>query len=249
MTFPDEVLMAYADDELDPRTRAAVDAAMASDPEIARRIAQHEALRGRVNSAFDKVLDEPVPAGLLRALRGEPDDPRKSNVTPLRRRQARHWTWPQWAAIAASLIVGVIAGRLVLVRTGNSGSAPITMSGGRLLAAGTLAAALSDQLAGDQTAADPVRIGVTFRAKSGEYCRTFALRRPAALAGLACRAAAGWQLSVLARAEAPAGGSGTYRQAASSMPAAVLAAVNARIVGEPLDRHSEAAARGRHWQP
>ena len=40
MTFSEEVLMAYADDELDAPTRAAVDAAMASDPQIARRIAR-----------------------------------------------------------------------------------------------------------------------------------------------------------------------------------------------------------------
>ena len=247
MTFPDEVLMAYADDELDSQMRAAVAAAMASDPEIARRIAQHEALRGRIHSAFNKVLDEPVPAGLQAVVRGKPAEPRKSNVMPLHRRQAPQWTWTQWTAIAASLIVGALAGRLVLVRAGNPG--PITLSGGRMLAGGTLAAALSEQLAGEQTGAAAVRIGVTFRSKSGEYCRTFTLRQPAALAGLACRADDGWRLSVLARAESAGGGSGTYRQAASSMPAAVVAAVNERISGEPLDRHSEAAARGRHWQP
>lgn len=247
MTFPDEVLMAYADGELDADTRAAVDAAMASDPDIARRIARHEALRSRVRSAFNKVLDEPVPARLLAAVRSEPADPRKNNSMPLRRRQVRSWAWPQWTAIAASLIVGVIAGRLASVRTENSG--PILTRDGRLLAAGALAAALSDRLAGDQTAADPVRIGVSFRSKSGEYCRTFALRRPAALAGLACRANDGWQVGVLARAESPDGGSGTYRQAASSMPPAVIAAVGDRIVGEPLDRRSEAAARARRWQP
>ena len=247
MTFPDEVLMAYADDELDSHTRAAVDAAMASDPEVARRIAQHKALRARVRSTFDKVLDEPVPAGLLRTVAGEPAGPRKTNVMPLRPWQTRHWTWPQWTAIAASLIVGVVVGRLALVDTDIPG--PIEMRGGRVLAAGALADALSSQLAGDRAEAAPVRIGVTFRAKSGEYCRTFTLLQPAALAGLACRANGGWQLGVLARAEPPGGGSGTYRQAASSMPAAVVAAVNDRIAGEPLDRQSETAARGRHWQP
>jgi hypothetical protein len=238
VTFPDEVLMAYADDELDAQTRAAVEAAMASDPEIARRIAQHKALRSRVHSAFNKVLDEPVPARLL---------PRKGNLVPMRRRQVRHWTWPQWTAIAASLIVGVIAGRLALL--GSHGPGPIVMRGGRVLAGSVLADALSDQLAGDQTVADPVRIGVSFRSKSGEYCRTFTLRQPAAVAGLACRAAQGWQIGVLAGAEWRGGHSGTYRQAASSMPPAVVAAVDDQIAGEPLDARAEAAARGRHWQP
>ncbi|HXS19847.1 MAG TPA: hypothetical protein VN735_01385 [Steroidobacteraceae bacterium] len=251
MTFPEEVLMAYADGELDASTRAAVEAAMASDPEMARRISQHKALRNRVSSAFNKVLDEPVPARLLTAARNEhaggPPGARKDNVMPLRRRQVQRWTWPQWTAIAASLIIGVIIGRMALVRTGSPG--PLAMRGGRIFAAGMLADALSQQLTGNQAAAAPVRIGVSFRSKAGEYCRTFSLRQPAALAGLACRAADGWELSALARTELPDGGSGAYRPAASSMPPAVIAAVESRILGEPLDAHAEAAARGRHWQP
>jgi hypothetical protein len=239
--------MAYADDELDAGTRATVDAAMASDPEIARRIARHKALRVHVHSTFSKILDEPVPAHLLQAVSGEPADSRKSNVLPLRRRQTRDWSWPQWTAIAASLIVGLIAGRLTLLGMGNSG--PIMMKGDRLLAAGALTAALSNQLASAQTSSGPVRIGVSFRSKSGQYCRTFTLRQAEMLAGLACRAADGWRIGVLAHAEAAGADSGGYRQAASSMPAAVVAAVADQIVGEPLDQRSEAAARGRHWQP
>lgn len=247
MTFSEEVLMAYADDELDAPTRAAVEAAMVSDPEIARRIARHKALRQRFHSAFDRILDEPVPARVLSVVRNEQVAPHKSNVTPLRQRRVRHWSWPQWTAVAASLMVGVIAGRLTLMRAQSAG--PIVARGDRLLAAGTLAAALSDQLAAAQNTANPVRIGVSFRAKSGEYCRTFALRGAGGLAGLACRADDGWQLGVLARTESTSGGVGTYRQAASSMPAAVVAAVGEQMAGEPLDQRAEAAARGRHWQP
>lgn len=246
MTFPDEVLMAYADDELDAGTRASVEAAMASDPEIACRIARHKALRNRVHAAFNRVVDEPVPARLLQAVHGEADS-RSSKVMPLRRPRVRDWSWPQWTAIAASLIVGMIAGRLTLLGMGRSG--PITMRGDRMLAAGALSAALSEQLAGAQTAGDPVRLGVSFHSKSGQYCRTFTLRQPAMLAGLACRARDGWQVGVLARTESADADSGGYRQAASSMPAAIAAAVGEQIVGEPLDRRSEAAARARHWQP
>ena len=247
MTFPEEVLMAYADDELDARTRAAVEAAMASDPEIARRIAQHKALRSRVHSAFNKVLDEPVPQRLLKVVRSDSPASGKNNVVPLHPRRARRWTWPQWTALAASLIVGVIAGRLVLVRSGGPG--PIVMRGGRVLAGGVLANALSGQLAAEQTAADPVRIGVSFRSRSGEYCRTFALAPPGALAGLACHAGDAWQVQVLARTEPSAANSGGYRQAASSLPPAVLASVSHLIAGDVLDARAEAAARARHWRP
>ena len=245
MSFPDEVLIAYADDELDARTRAAVEAAMVADPEIARRVARHKALRSRFRSAFDRVLDEPVPTRLLKVVRGAPADSRENNVVPMRGRQVRQWSWPQWTAVAASLIVGVIAGRLALVRF----PGPIVMRGGQVLASGALADALSNQLAADQSTANPVRIGVSFRSKSGEYCRTFDLASPAALAGLACRAADDWRVRVLARTESAAGGLGSYRQAASSMPPAVIAGVGDLMAGEPLDAQAEAAARGRHWQP
>lgn len=246
MTFPDEVLMAYADDELDARTRAAVEAAMASDPEIARRIARQRELRNRVQSAFNRVLDEPVPARLLKVVRDDPSAQRAGNVVPLRRRRVQHWGWPQWSAIAASLIVGLIAGRLTWLQAGNPG--PAVMRDGRMLASGALADALSDQLTADQSATAPVRIGVSFRSKSGQYCRTFTLRQPAS-GGLACRAADGWDVDVLAHAQPQDAGSGAYRQAASAMPPAVAAAVGDQISGEPLDAPAEAAARGRNWRP
>ena len=247
MTFPDEVLMAYADDELDPPTRAAVEAAMASDPEIARRIAQHKALRSRVHSAFNRVLHEPMPARLLKVVRS-PSASGKSNVVPLRPRHVQRWAWQQWTAIAASLIVGVIAGRLALVRS--RAPDPILLRSGQVLAGGALAEALSDQLVAAQSAAGPARIGVSFRSKSGQYCRTFTLRQAAPLAGLACRAGSDWRVRVLARVESAGGSSdGGYRQAASAMPPAVVAAVGSLIVGEPLDAQAEATARGRNWQP
>jgi hypothetical protein len=245
MTFPDEVLMAYADGELDAGTRAAIEAAMDSDPAIARRIAQHRALRGRVQSAFDRILEEPVPARLLEAARSAPGGAPRDNIVPLRR-PMRRWSWPQWTAVAASLLVGVVAGRLAALHPASSG--PIATRGGTMLASGVLAQALSDQLASAQAAAEPVRIGVSFRSRSGEYCRTFVLRTPA-LAGLACRSDAGWRIGVLARAESPAGVAGAYRQAASSMPPALVAAVGAEIAGEPLDAAAEAAARARRWRP
>lgn len=245
MTFSDEMLMAYADDELDPAARAAVEAAMASDPEIARRVAQHGALRNRIHSAFNRILDEPVPPRLLRPVSGGPTDPLAGKVVPLRRRQARQWAWPQWTAIAAGLMVGVIVGGLTMLRARSP--SVIAMTGGQALAAGVLASALSDQLTASEGTASAVRIGVSFRSKSGEFCRTFVLRQPAALAGLACRGADGWQLGVLARASSPGGETGGYRQAASAMPPAVIAAVESQIAGQPLDARAEAAARARHW--
>jgi hypothetical protein len=253
MTFSEETLMAYADDELDSQTRSAVEAAMAKDPEIARRVAQHKALRGRLKATFDKVLDEPPPQRLVDAARGVPAVRREGNVIPLRRKQSARNAWPQWATMAASLVVGVIIGQMVLRMP--AGSAPVISRNGQVLANGALAQALSDQLASTQTPNAPVKIGVSFKSKTGDYCRTFTLQESTALAGLACRDHDGWRVQVLAQnpqsgAETnPTNGNGGYRQAGSEMPRSVTLAVDDAIAGDPLDAHAEAAALEKHWGP
>ena len=47
---------------------------------------------------------------------------------------------------------------------------------GQMLAGGTLARALTEQLASNQPPGGPVEIGVSFRARDGGYCRSFVLR-------------------------------------------------------------------------
>ncbi len=249
MKFSEETLMAYADNELDSQTRSAVEAAMANDPEIARRIARHQALRGRLNATFDKVLDEPPPQRLVDAARGVPAVRREGNVIPLRRRRAQRTAWPQWATMAASLVIGVVIGQ-ALLRAPNSG-APVASRNGQILANGTLAQALSDQLASAQAPDAPVRIGVSFKSKTGDYCRTFTMHAATTLDGLACRDQNDWRVKVLAqnpRSETnPTNGAGTYRQAGSEMPSAVQQAVDETISGDALDAHAEALARDARW--
>ncbi|HEY1393595.1 MAG TPA: hypothetical protein VFV25_09475 [Methylibium sp.] len=244
--YSDETLMAYVDHELDAASTAALEAAMQTDAALAERVARQRALSGRLRHAFDAVLDEPVPARLLAAAQGVPAAPTK--VVPLAqareqraaRDQARRLGWPQWSgmglALAACLMLGLWLGR--------PGPEPWANEGGRLVAQGELARALSTQLASSQAQDAPVRIGVSFAAKSGEYCRSFALAHGPA--GLACKDSAGaWRVPVLAEAGE---NNAAYRQAASATPAAVLGAIDAQIAGEPLDAEAERAAAQRGWR-
>ena len=75
MRFSDEMLMAYADGELDLVARAEIEAAMAKDPAVARAVERHRMLAGKVRVAYDGVLEEPVPAELA-ALVADPEDAR-----------------------------------------------------------------------------------------------------------------------------------------------------------------------------
>ena len=248
MRFSDEVLTAYADNELDESTRMAIESAMATDPELARRIEQHRALRVRLRSAFEPMLHEPVPARLIELARNTPAPPAAPNaarVIPLPRRLMRRPSLPHWAALAASLVIGVLAGRFAF-RAG--GADLIATHDNHAMLSGLLADALTRQLASQQRASEPVQIGVSFRSKGGEYCRTFYLRSPA-VAGLACHAADGWRLKVLSGTAEQEVTTGGYRQASSSMPPPVVSAVADEMSGEPLDARAETAARSRHWRP
>src|SRR5882724_6659466 len=132
MSFSDDILMAYADGELDVKTRAQVEDAMAADPAIARRVAAHQALRKTLRAGFDKVLEEPVPERLIAAARAASRAPSENRaptesgalpvsgapsengvVLPFRPKRARsptsiRWGWPHWGAIAASFVLGAL---------------------------------------------------------------------------------------------------------------------------------------------
>jgi hypothetical protein len=248
MKFTDETLMAYADGELDASTRAALEAAMASNSELAHRVASHRALAERLRGAFEPVLREPVPERLVAALRGTPSTQAPvTNIVDARttrsERTRRRWSWPEFGSIAASLAVGLIVGRMLLASPD-----PLTTRDGNLYASGSLAAALSNQLANKQTDHGPVRIGFSFRAKAGDYCRTFAFEADRRLAGLACRDRDEWRVDVLARNDATQPGGGQYSQAGTALPETVLRAVDASIAGEPLDAAGEAAAMQHRWR-
>jgi hypothetical protein len=244
MKFSDEMLMAYADGELDLVSRAEIEAAMAEDPEIARIIERHRALATRVQSAYRGVLEEPVPAKLA-SLAAEPvtapviDLASKRAAQAQARAQTSRWRLPQWSALAASVALGVMVG--VLMMRGDQALYEETADG--LIAGGELDAALTRQLAGS-LGTGKARVGISFRHHDGAYCRTFHLQQQAPLAGLACRHGEQWELEVLAAAQPHVG----ELQPAAAMPMAVLQAVDAAIDGDPFNAAAEIAARDAGWQ-
>lgn len=257
MSFSDEILMAYADGELDAPLREQVEQAVRSDAQVAAAVERHRALRRNVFAAFAGILDEPVPAGLqpgrlAQPAAAAPSVAPASLVPPVRidvlaaegaRPLPARWSWPQWGAMAASLVVGVLAGVLGWQGTHpGTDAGPFARQGDALVAQGALAEALSRQLAAEPGAGG-VQVGVSFRARDGRYCRSFVL---GAEAGLACRNGDSWQVPVLAEGESR---QGAYRQAGSALPAAVLDAIDQRIAGAALDARAERAARARGWRP
>lgn len=243
MTYSDEMLMAYVDRELDAATTTSIDAAVARDPGLAARVERQRKLAQAVHAAYEPILEEPMPKRLLDAA---------SDAAPAAApaRAPRRWAWLEWSAMAASLALGVAIGAVFIGERGrgtpDGGADDIIANQSQLLAQGALARALSDQLASTQKPDAPVRIGVTFVSKVGEYCRTFALERSSA-AGLACSSGTGWRIEVLAQSER-SGKAPEYRAAAGALPPAVLRAMEERIQGSSLDAAAERAAQQSGWR-
>ncbi len=243
MKFSDEMLMAYADGELDLVARAEIEAAMARDPKVAEAVERHRALAAKLRPAYDAVLTEPVPDRLAELV-ASPGSSAIVDIAARRRASASaiavgRWRVPQWAALAASVLVGLFVGVLLM----RGADAPYQETAAGLVARGELDKALTTQLAGS-LGTGRTQIGISFRGREGDYCRTFHMHQEAPIAGLACRSGEEWKLQVLATAPAHEG----ELRPAAAMPMAVLHAVDAAIDGEPLNAAAEQAARDKGWR-
>lgn len=230
MNVTREELAAFADGELDPERCAEIEHAVASDPALAREVAAHRALRVRLSAHYAPVLDEPVPGQLQAMLQP------KSNVVPLASRQRAgadprrllRWGWISGPAIAACLVLSLFIAR---------GSAPDGYATQRI------ASALDNQLVATQSADAPVRVLISFRDRSGSYCRAFA---SADQSGIACKDARGWQLKQ--RLGGSAAPSGEYRQAGNANDE-LLEQAQDMADGLALDAAQEELAMAGNWKP
>ncbi|HEY8617582.1 hypothetical protein [Phenylobacterium sp.] len=219
----EERVIAYVDGELGASDAAAFERDLASDAALAAEVDQQRRLRERILSAYGAIAEEPTPDRLV--------------LSACAANQNRRFGWRHWAAIAASLAVGVTVGFVVPHQRG-----ALAAHDGVLVARAGLAQALETQLASDT---GPIRVGLSFKDADGDYCRTFQ-STPDRLAGLACRENGRWIAhATLAWSPAPAP---QYRTAGSELPPAVLTAVDELIAGDPLDAAAERAARDARWR-
>jgi hypothetical protein len=253
----DEQLMAYADGELDASMREVVEAALAADPALVTRLAEHEALRERLRDAFAAELDEPVPTRLREALKTEPRAPapvvslathRKATAARIRE-AANESRWSgaaRWGAWAASLAAAVFIGHAYWPGGSNAALEGLALQdGGRLVARGTVETALNTQTAATRPLGVDVAVPLSFVDRSGRYCRSFTT---AGHAGLACRDGGDWAVQMLVQAPPATLSTSAARQAASSLPPALLAEIDQRIEGPALDAQGEQRALQGGWR-
>jgi len=249
--FTDEMLMRFADGELDMDEMAVIEQAMETDDELVSRVAMFIETKAQAQASLKPLLDEPVPEKLLASVEamvaaqkardaaGAP----AATVLPFEPRRAadparpapRRWTLPLAASIAA--VVGGLAGYWA-----GGGSTP---SSGTQLAGGVgteLAEALASVPASQEVAlADGTRFRAiaSFRNDLAELCREYELDRAdrSTTVSVACHAGDDWTVNFMVAA---AGGTDGYAPASSTE--ALDAYLSAIEAGEPLSADDEAAA-------
>ncbi|AZQ68691.1 anti-sigma factor [Silicimonas algicola] len=237
----DEMLMAYADGELDEHDAARVEAVLSDDPSIVTRLAVFSRTREALVSAAAVRRADPLPGQVLSraqvAIETAADLESDAKVVPLARPDRRLRFLPM--SLAASLAVVGFLGGYVL-----SPYARVEPQDPRFAILGTTG--LSEELdrlpAGGRAAIEggEVAIIASFRDATGALCREFEVDSPDAttVVSVACRSQAGWdpKLAVVAPAD-----DGTQYAPASSLETldAYLAAIGASA---PLPIEEEAAA-------
>ena len=223
----EEEFFAWLDGELAPAEAARVEARVAADSALAAEAKAHRAMTAGLRAAFAPVMTPKSEVVDFAAKRAEQSRRRSAGL-------------PQWAAIAATLAVGIGLGTMVDQRRADG--SPVALEGGQMVAAASLDRTLTRQLASAEQQGKAMRIGLTFRNQQGELCRTFS---GSAATGLACRDGDNWRIEGLyGTSEAKAG---DYRMAAGADPR-LGALVDSMIEGEPLDATAEAAAKQSGWR-
>ncbi|MDP2259350.1 MAG: hypothetical protein Q8J89_06510 [Caulobacter sp.] len=236
MIVTDEMLIAYIGGKLSAPDRAAVEAAVASDPTVAERLRRHREVGAMIQNAIssggrksrtaagDKSAAPVVSLADARRTRETPPaPPRKAKAgAPTARKPLD----PRWAALAAGLVLGIAVG-IFAPRPTND------LLDGKLQARGALAATLEQGLAQDQKPDPAVELLATYHSQSGVWCRTFASETR--ITGIACRTGDGWRL--------------VLTEVGAAVPSAAMnAAITTLGLGAPVDVAAERKARAAGWR-
>lgn len=240
----DEILMAYADGELDAETARSVEAAAATDPEIAQRIALFSRTGDLLGAAGRARPLETLPDSLVERVRQTLDDARSGGDAKVLPFPARTASQPQedflryGLAASIALAVGLAAGYL-LPRGG--GEAP----GGALVAA-LEAPAVTQALAAlpsgqrQVVSGGEIEIIATFTNTDAELCREFEYGHSGAtgLVSVACLSGDQWQTRFAVV--------GSVTDSTGYVPASSLDALDAYLTAigadAPMSADEEAAA-------
>jgi hypothetical protein len=268
-TISDEMLMAYADGELDGSDCAGVESYLANSSDGVSRLSVFAATGRGLAGMFEQPMLEPVPKRLLDAVHsgatvrtgrtqgGKPLD----HVIAFGRTQrgAAPFARRDWALLAASVaalaIVGGAYGFRPQPAAGEMFATKLSQSGERIAVA-ELASALdvtrsrvtaARDIAGTAVTIKPV---LTFATANKDYCRQYVISRPGpdAIGGVACRdSSSQWQIKTQVAIAPEKSTEGSIAPSGKDGNAVIGAAIDGLIKGNALDGEQEDAVLKSGW--
>lgn len=265
--YSDEMLMAFADGELELRERERIEAALETDSALRERLRVFEETGRTMGALFKEPLEAPVPAHLLELVRSAdvaPPAPEGESMWARLSKGFGDLLTPQlgWAAVAATAVfaVGLSLGLWLQDTPSGVGErhALLGIENNHLWAEGSLKQALetvssgeSRAWSGPSDAAGTIVPVLTFKDKTGRYCREYAVTgAPEARAvGIACRQGDGrWSIEIHTAEATDPGAPGTFRPASGGGIARLQALMTEMSAGEPLDLDQEGAVLRGGWR-
>ncbi|MCC6947315.1 MAG: hypothetical protein IT539_06040 [Bradyrhizobiaceae bacterium] len=238
-----EMLMAFADQEIDRETAEAIERAVRDNPELAETVAAFRTTRRLAREAFGDVLAEPMPERLIRSVLES--TPEGARVLPFPPRRLRGAALPLAASI---MIVAGLAGYFLGQRAGGvHPSAPGAIAFGDPAAIEALASLPSggERVVRASGAEATLRVTGSYGVDGG-FCRTFTVATAAQSArGLGCKRGPGWSIEAII-ADAPAGGD-QYRPA-SGGDEILEGMLDSLGASEPLAAEQERALIESGWK-
>lgn len=256
----DEMLMAYADGELDGSASAAVEDYLANSPEAVERLRVFQATGRELSELFDQPMREPVPQRLIDAIKA-PENIVAFDRAKRSERLKPFVTWP--TALAASLAFLAASGTAYWLTSQDhspaNNLAGVEQANGERRAARALASVLETGLSGTPVdgVTDDKKITIepiyTFATANQQYCRQYVITMQDATAygGVACKAPDGvWRIEAHEAIDAsrpssagriaPAGGNAGQKS--------IEDAIDRLIEGDVLRPEAERAAMARSWK-
>ncbi len=209
MTYSDETLSAYLDDELSSEETAKLDAALADDVALQTRLEGLLRANKAVREAYGPIANEPLPENVVRLLKSDKHTKSSAGGNVI---MFRNWSFtlpnPSWAqAMAASvaLIAGIILGQYALRPPAGGGSAAFVQVAGEIVPGDSLFETLefarsSTQKIIDQKTGATAKPLLSFATVDGRLCREFIVALPDETThAVACKTGTSWEVMIAAK--------------------------------------------------
>ena len=262
----DELLMAYADGELDSAEQRRVELYLAAEPAAGKRLAMFARTGRDLGLLFDQPMHEAIPERLLQAVLG-PGAAAGGYATKTGQRRASIFSafvdavlparaaWQQAFAVVGLVAIGAAAGwSLSNNHDSASSSSPIaSLTDGALVAGKAFASILDSTPSGTEASVEKqtVKPLLSFQNVAGGYCRQYELSNTsgAYFSGVGCRAGTGaWQIEVHTQMGNAASSSRPAIAPASGRSSPIVESIVDRMIkGDALGASAERALIESKW--